>query len=140
MPGPPPKSPATRRRRNRSSTARTLTATPSAEAFALPVKDGGWHDLTLAWWADTWASPMAEEYVAADAHGLIILAELVDRFWRSPSKDLAAEIRLQRAEFGLSPIARRRLQWEVARVEDVTAKRAPARRRKDPRRALEVVA
>jgi hypothetical protein len=136
VPGPTPKNPATRRRRNRSSTARTLPAPATvAEAPELPG-DREWHTLTLAWWRDTWASPMAGEFVAADAHGLLMLAELVDRFWSNPSKDLAAEIRLQRAEFGLSPIARRRLQWEVARVEDVV-ERAPAkRRRKDPRQTL----
>lgn len=80
---------------------------------------------------------MAGEYVAADAHGLLVLADLVDRYWQAPSRELAAEIRLQRAEFGLSPIARRRLQWEVARVEDATGRRKPSRARKDPRQALE---
>jgi len=74
--------------------------------------------MTLAWWHDVWRSPMAPEYDASDKHGLFLLAVLVDRFWERPDKELAAEIRLQRQCFGLSPIDRRRLQWEIERTDE----------------------
>ncbi len=69
--------------------------------------------MTVEWWEDTWRSPMASEFVQADTHGLYLLAELVDAFWREPSISLAAEIRQHRMAFGLTPIDRRRLQWEI---------------------------
>lgn len=122
MPGPPPKDPALRQRRNTSATAATLS--PQSEpmrAPALPTRPAKevragrlkpWHRLTRAWWRDVWASPMAPKYTKADLHELYILAELRDRFWYG-ELDLAAEIRLQSARFGLAPVDRWRLQWDV---------------------------
>lgn len=85
---------------------------------------------------------MAAEYLQADTHGLYVLAELVDQFWAAPTAALASEIRQQRQGFGLTPIDRRRLQWEVERVESVARKRVPPRARPagdDPRALLSVV-
>lgn len=137
---PAPKHPSTRARRNKASTARTLTAVKAddVEVPELPALVGeSWHSMTLAWWADVWASPMAPEYDDSDLHGLFLLARLVDGAWRAESptalKDLLGEIRLQRQCFGLTPIDRRRLQWEIARgdeAEEVTTKRRAARKPK----------
>ena len=114
-----PKNPATRQRRNRASTARKLSGLP--DDFERPELPGSrpWHPMTLDWWDDVWASPMASEFIdgGADIHGLYILAVLVDDFWATPTTSLAAEIRLQRQCFGLTPIDRRRLQWEIERGE-----------------------
>jgi hypothetical protein len=119
MPGPAPKPAGVRARRNRTSTSATLTAIHSVEMPELPASDAaGWHPLTVAWWRDIWASPMAPEFEKSDKHGLYILATLVNEFWLSPTKDLAAEIRLQRQAFGLTPMDRRRLQWEIERVDE----------------------
>ncbi|HXG36535.1 MAG TPA: hypothetical protein VNL15_06175 [Dehalococcoidia bacterium] len=89
-----------------------------------------WHRLTTAWWHDIWHSPMAAEFLEADMHALYRLAVLIDRFWyessAKSSAKLAAEIRQQQTAFGLTPIDRRRLQWEVERVESATRKRLPA--------------
>ncbi len=87
---------------------------------------------------------MAGEFLQVDVHGLYVLAELVDAFWQEPSKELAAEIRLQRQCFGLTPVDRRRLQWEVERVEEATSRRqrrrpAAAEPIEDPRKALRIV-
>ena len=133
MPGPMPKDPSVRARRNKSSTAATLRADAAITAPELPGDE--WHPMTLAWWRDVWASPMAPEYDDSDKHGLYVLAMLVEDFWRTESstarKDLAAELRQQGQRFGLSPIDRRRLQWEIERTEDAEARgerrRAPAR-------------
>jgi hypothetical protein len=120
MPGPAPKHPSTRARTNKTSTAATLRADPKVKAPALP--DRVWHPMTQAWWADVWSSPMAPEFDDSDRHGLFALAMLVDDFWNADSsrerRDLAAEIRQQGQRFGLSPIDRRRLQWEIERADD----------------------
>lgn len=120
MPGPAPKHASTRTRRNRTATAATLT-TPAKAAKVPPLPslaDQPWHPMTVAWWDDLWRSPMAPEYDPSDIHGLYLLATLVNGFWENPSKELAAEIRLQRQCFGLTPIDRRRLQWEIERSDE----------------------
>ena len=128
MKGPPPKPGSTRQRRNRSATQATLSlAQPDrARAPQLRPRDRLWHPMTREWWSDVWHSPMAAEFLQADIHGLYRLAVLVDAFWTQPTKELAAEIRLQQTAYGLTPIDRRRLQWEVERVEK--GRRQPAAR------------
>jgi len=102
--------------------------------------------MTRAWWRAVWRSPMADEYLDADVHALYRLAVLVDMFWAKPSKELAAEIRLQQQCFGLTPIDRRRLQWEVDRGEQAETRtrqrhvRAAQAGEEDPRKVLQVLA
>ena len=137
-----PKPPAMRARRNKVSTKAVLEDVETARLTPPELPDGrDWHQLTVGWWQDIWRSPMAPEFLQADVHGLILLADLVNRYWLEPSTALAAEIRLQRQCFGLTPIDRRRLQWEVKRVEAADKKRpaAPAAPVKDPRALLTVV-
>lgn len=147
MPGPSPKDPSTRARRNRTSTAAQLKADPSIEAPELPSRT--WHPMTLSWWSDVWSSPMAPEFDDSDKHGLFALAMLVDDFWVTDEvrirRDLAAEIRQQSQRFGLSPIDRRRLQWEIERTEEAQDRGSRRRTRAsesaprpsgDPRAAL----
>jgi hypothetical protein len=137
-------------RRNRSAGAATLRKpTGRAKVPALPERLAvPWHPQTLEWWADVWASPMAPEYDPSDVHGLYVLAMLVDAFWYEPSQGMAAEIRLQRQCFGLSPIDRRRLQWEIERADEAQARGAGRRAAAgqagkkpppDPRRTLHAV-
>lgn len=122
MPGPAPKHESVRNRRNKTSTAATLRLVHSVEAPPLPVRAEGWQAATETWWRDIWSSPMAPEFEKSDRHGLYLLAVLVDQFWREPSTALAAEIRLQRQCFGLTPIDRRRLQWEIERTDEAQDK------------------
>ena len=104
-----------------------------------------WHAMTRSWWRDCWHSPLAREYLRVDIHGLYRLAMLIDQFWYEPKATLAAEIRLQQQAFGQSPIDRRRLQWEVGRVEIANVQSQQRRIRQaqdsgvDPREALRVV-
>lgn len=118
MPTQPKRNPA---RRNKSTSRATLSLVHDVEAPVLP-EGREWHPQTTEWWADIWASPMAPEFDDSDRHGLFALAVLVDDFWMAdkPSvrASLSAEIRLQRQCFGLTPIDRRRLQWEIERGED----------------------
>lgn len=76
-----------------------------------------WRPATLAWWDTIWASPIAGEWVDADVPGLLMLAVLVDEFATTGSREVHAELRMASREFGLSPLSRRTLQWEVKRVE-----------------------
>ncbi len=134
MPGPAPKHPSTRARRNKPSTAAVLHADHAIVAPELPDLD--WHSLTLSWWRDIWASPMAPEFDDSDRHGLIQLAMLVNDFWMADGwrerRDIAAEIRQQGQRFGLSPIDRRRLQWEIERSEEAQDRGAARRTRSAP--------
>lgn len=151
MPGPQPKDPSTRARRNKVSTSATLKADAAIVAPELPEYHG-WHPMTLEWWRDIWASPMAPEFDESDRHGLFMLAMVVDDFWTAESatsrKEAAAEIRLQSQRFGLSPMDRRRLQWEIERTDEAQAKgerrrsnaeRKPAEAGDDPRKGLYAV-
>jgi hypothetical protein len=146
--GPTPKTAATRARRNKTTTASRLETDEQPRAKAPPLGDhpegGEWHPRTLVFWKDVWDSPMAEEFLRADTDGLLQLAALVDQFWKEPSPKLAAEIRLQRQCYGLTPIDRRRLQWEVVRAEEAEKKRpnrkiAPREPVSDPRAALKAI-
>lgn len=150
MPGPAPKDASTRARRNKASTSATLKADPKITAPELP--DLEWHPMATSWWVDVWSSPMAPEYDPSDHHGLFALAMLVNDFWMADKpvlrKDLAAEIRQQSQRFGLSPIDRRRLQWEIERTEEAQQRgrsrraQAPAaspKRTTDPRSVLRAV-
>jgi len=91
-----------------------------------------WNEMTQAWWDDVWASPMAQEYDESDKHGLMALAMVVDDFWNSETprqrQEASQEIRLQGVRFGLSPIDRRRLQWEIEKAEDAQARTTKRRR------------
>ena len=129
MPGPAPKPAGTRARRNKSSTNATLKSDAAIIAPELPAHE--WHPMTLAWWRDLWASPMAPEFEDSDRHGLFKLAMLQNDFWTADTakerKEASAEIRLQEQRFGLSPIDRRRLQWEIEKSEEAVERGAKRR-------------
>ena len=93
--------------------------------------------MTVAFWNDLSASPMAPVYPDADSPDLHVLAQLVDRLWRDPSTALAAEIRQQRMAYGLTPIDRRRLEWSV--VTEETASGPAPRRVTDARVVLKAI-
>ena len=155
MPGPVPKPSALRQRRNRVATRATL---PSAEQAAkntvppLPKRENRseqWHPMVRAWWSAIWKSPMAAEFLTADRQGgLYVLAELYQRRWSATdTKELVAvvaEIRQQEIRFGLSPIDRRRLQWEIEKGEQASERTETRKARKavagkDPREVLKAV-
>lgn len=155
--GPAPKPAALRQRRNKTSTAASLPSAEDAAEFEvpeLPEREDGeeWHPRVLGWWEAVWRSPMAPEFLDADMKGgLYLLADLHQLRWTATSRtaliDAAKEIRLQEVRFGLSPIDRRRLQWEVARGEEAQKRRTSERGAKnegenedsDPRSKLKAV-
>lgn len=90
---------------------------------------------------------MASQWLDTDIDALGRLALLWDEFYKSPSDSkVMAEIRLQEQRFGLSPLDRSRLQWEIGRgdeAEQKAARRADVSRKRtgtnDPRHLLTVV-
>lgn len=145
MPGPAPKDPKLRQRRNRTATAATLyVVEPINGQPELPKRRPDrkkWHAWTLEWWGLVWQSEMREEFLRSDVPVLVRLALLVDNYARDPRPSLAAEIRMQEQRFGLTPLDRRRLQWEVRRANEAERKNKPLtpREQKDPRANLTVV-
>lgn len=135
MPGPPPKPAHLRQRTNRKSGATSLSIVPARDAAKAPKipnpDEREWHPLTLKAWAHAWASPMASQWLETDEDALGRLALLWDDFYKRPSADALKEIRLQSALFGLSPLDRSRLQWEVNRADESEQKQ---QRRAAPRR------
>jgi hypothetical protein len=148
-----PKPPALLQRRNRVSTRATLGTEAEAAKNKVPPlpprekKTEQWHPRVVAWWSSIWRSPMAAEYLEADKNDLYLLAELRQDFYAAADpferQKIAAEIRQQGVRFGLSPIDRRRLQWEVEKgeqAEERTSRRRQLRQAsaKDPREVLKV--
>ena len=99
--------------------AGALQAPAQGATPPLPNLDGReWHPLTLTSWQNAWASPMASRWLDSDVDAMGRLALLWDEFYQRPDARMLAEIRLQEQRFGLSPLDRSRLQWEVSRAED----------------------
>ena len=141
--GPPPKPAHLRQRTNRKPGGATITALADPSIPPIPNPDGRkWHELTLKGWEHAWSSPMASQWLETDIDALGRLAVLWDEFYQDPDGKVMAEIRLQEQRFGLSPLDRSRLQWEVNRAEEAEHKRPrPFVRRAsgDPRSGLMAV-
>lgn len=115
-----PKPPGQRRRRNAGQSQwRQLPAEGrSGDAPELPDLD--WMDETRVWWETIWASPMATVWMDADVEPLVRLARLRDADARGEGSVAAlAQITALEDRFGLSPKARRALQWEVSQSDNV---------------------
>jgi len=145
-----PKALELRQRRNKASTRAMLPpeTTPRKRAPSLPDHPEGaeevWHPMAVRWWKEIWHSPMSVEILRADEMALCVLLILVDKYFRFPSVQLAAEIRQQQKEFGLTPLNRRRLEWQVAQAEEAKDRYEHKRVRRavildagDPRKSLE---
>lgn len=123
MPGPPPKHPSARQRRNKTPGARTLAPVDPKTVTVPDLPDLGriWHPRTKEKWAAVHLSPMFPEYDDSDIEGLIALAVLWDDYWWADTPErrikLSSEIRQNEVRYGLSPIDRRRLAWEIDRGE-----------------------
>lgn len=104
---------------------RTLPAADPFEHPSLPRKAPVWLKSTRAWWKVLWRSPMASTYLEADLPALIRLAEMVDARARGElgATETVAMTALE-DRFGLSPKARRALQWEIEQAEQGKPKRS----------------
>lgn len=95
-----------------------------AEQFDLDDEQGPavWNPAVVRWWGDIWSSPMSNEFNDADVHGLYLacfylqqtlnpLLKMSDRLNASKSYEAAVK------NFGLTPMSRRALQWEIEKVD-----------------------
>jgi hypothetical protein len=144
MPGPPPKDPAVRQRRNKTSTTAQLPSESACRRRRVPplperwvheydkdrVVTGKkllpWPDDLVAWWTDLWRSPQATQWTRAMYHELVMLATLRERWQLTGESKDAAEYRMHRRDFGLTTLDMRRLQWSIEE-EGAPKKRAAAR-------------
>lgn len=137
MPGKIP-TPGRRKHRKKADLLPAET-NPIKRRPALPkIKGLKWHPMTKIWWDSTWTSPMAGEFLRSDISALQMLAVLINQFWADPKPSLAAEIRMRERSFGLTPIDRRRLEWEITKTDEAIDKREAQRARRaivvnDPR-------
>jgi hypothetical protein len=124
----PPKPPTARRRPNRGPAIKVLEGPTRTKPPPLPRKRPTWSPATRQWWASTWRSPMAAEWLEADRYPLERLARLRDEQERRPLK--AAELAHMLAiedRFGLSVRSRRMLGWIVLEGElEEPRRRAPS--------------
>lgn len=147
--GPPPKESSRRVRRNKAATPARAprTARRRGSIPGLPIrpcfcverkpKSGvcreckgtkilAWHNLTVIWWRQVWTSPFASNYLEMDQQALINIAELQDAVnWNARDMKAQTELRLQRNAFGLTPLSRRGLQWEIVPEDPDTTGDAP---------------
>jgi hypothetical protein len=127
MPGPVPKDPAQRLRRNRE----TRVALPAAgneswPPLPLPPSGDPWPDVVQAWYA-TWArSPQATQFTDTDWQRLHMLAPQVLDYWTTFDRAALAEIRMNETMLGATVADRKRLAWDVAADDAPRAPAAPA--------------
>lgn len=124
-----PKPPGQRRRRNVDQPQWKQLPAEGREGDApvLPAKRPAWLKPTREWWVRAWASPMAAVWLESDLDTLIRLARLMDEVNRDPSTaSLHAQVTSLEDRLGLSPGARRRLQWEVSQAESKRESSKPA--------------
>lgn len=138
--GPAPKPSHLRQRVNKKAGATVLEARPDAVIPELGARPDGrpWHELTEKAWREFFESPMASEWIQTDITGLEMLAALYDGFYKTGDLEYLKEIRLQRPNFGLTPLDRTRLQWEIARTSEAERKQQSPQKRptSDPRKVL----
>lgn len=123
--GPPPKPAHLRARTNKKAGSAEITAPAQPKIPSIPNPDQrAWHPLTLRAWHHAWSSPMSSQWLETDVDALGRLALLWDACYREPdgAAKVMAEIRLQEQRFGLSPLDRSRLQWEISRSDEAEQK------------------
>ena len=131
MPGPPPKAPGQRRRRNVGPEFKVLPAEGRQKPVPeLPSRKGGWRQSTVDWWERVWKSPMATEWIDADFATVHRLAMMLDAEARGEGTvTLRREIRYLEDAFGLNPAARARLHWQIGPEGGAEVRRLPSSRR-----------
>lgn len=117
--GPPPKDPATRRRRNKDpNPTRKIEADQELRGFPLPEgclpDEDSWHSQTVAWWNVWRAAPQAQEMLDTDWHVLLETALLHHVLWSRGKWEYASEVRLRVAAFGATLADRQRLRMQVS--------------------------
>lgn len=136
MGGPPPKPASQRQRQSEPGKGPRRLPAGGRSGTGIPTLPGAakLSKATREWWKRVWQSPMSSVYLDADLTGLIRLARLLDRDEKGEATaTMLAEIRQLEDRFGLSPLARRRLEWEVSQSKGTEAAPAAVSGKGDPR-------
>src|SRR5690606_31823523 len=80
-----------------------------ADRVVIPPLEADHDPRTVAWWEAWRSSPMADQFTVNDLQRLVMLIELVDRYWAEPKATVLAEIRLNESALGATVLDRRRL-------------------------------
>ena len=83
-----------------------------------PELDGPYAPQTLAWY-DTWRrSPQAQLFEETDWSRLVLLAPIVDAYFRRPSAAALSEIRMNEERLGATVVDRMRARIKVQRDDE----------------------
>lgn len=161
MSGPPPKEASTRARSNKASTKATLSLLVEHEVPALPPAEDwianpfvpgtdaydsyvpAWSKAVVDWWDSIWSSPMSNEFHESDNNQLFLAAFYLQQVVTPYAKigerlKAAAQHEATTRNFGLNPMSRRSLQWEIERGEEAKRKgqkRTAAQKKAEEKRA-----
>ena len=154
--GPPPSAPGTAARRHKTSTKASLKLAVNHDVPALPpaqdwfqidpnanvdtafppidpdTRKPSWPTPVQRWWNDIWSSPMSNEFVHSDIQGLYMAAFYLAQALNPYAKlsDRLASGKAHEAcirNYGLNPMARRTLQWEIERTKEAQERGAKRR-------------
>jgi hypothetical protein len=83
---------------------------------------GNWSAETMEWWERVWASPPAAVWIDSDFDVVVRLAQIREAIARDPSKAaLHAAATSLEDRLGLTPRARRAMNWRIADTTQATA-------------------
>jgi phage terminase small subunit len=117
MPDSLPKPAGQRRRRNMQPSSAKLPASGLADSALVPAPPEGLGEYAVDAWRVWWSSPMAVVWIESDLPALTRMCRLTDQAARGDaSAAVLSEVRQLEDRFGLSPLARRRLQWEIEKA------------------------
>ena len=113
MPGPAPKDPAQRLRRNKDTIDWVdLPADPELESRDIP-QFAGLGEAGRDKWSTIWVTPMATQWGDAEEGQAVRYCQLVDIWTTTKETKVLAEMRHLEAALGLTPKARKELRWRI---------------------------
>ena len=103
-----------------------------------------WAKPVVKWWNDIWTSPMSQEFVESDIHGLymacVYLHESLNPYYKVAERLKNAQAwETTIAKYGLTPTARESLRWQVAQgtqAQTEPTRFAPSKRPRRERKPL----
>lgn len=142
MPGPAPKEASLVARRNKPASKTLIKQQNRPTVPTLPTGTR-WYPQVREWWKRAWSSPMATQWADADRDAMFLALMLQQQFWdpetsASTRNQTAAQLRAIFDQCGLTPMARKRLGWEIAAPDPETTsstggRKAPARKAAAPK-------
>lgn len=109
--GPPPKHPDQRRRRSSSKLTQLPASGRTGRAPRWPFADSTPAERKL--WGELWRTPQAVQWERSHAHREVAAYVRWSLLAESGALTAAPEARLLSDRLGLSPLALRRLEWEI---------------------------